>query len=112
MIIKVGSLKEGKPETVSEEFDPKEIDVEFVEGKPVSIAFPKLSELKVVNAPPAVKGGNDSTYKEVELENGLKMLVPQFIKEGETVRVDVDTLSYVDRVTVKSMGGEQKKPSP
>ncbi|MGH7890182.1 MAG: hypothetical protein ACRENF_06495, partial [Thermodesulfobacteriota bacterium] len=80
-----------------------EIDVELVEGKAVSIAFPKLAELKVVSAPPSVKGGGDSTYKEIELENGLKILVPQFVKEGETVRVDVESLAYVDRVTVKSM---------
>ena len=85
-----------------------EIDVEFVEGKPLSIAYPKIAELKVTSAPPPVKGGSDSTYKEVELENGLVILVPQFIKEGETVRVDVDALTYIDRVTVKSMGGEYK----
>ncbi len=85
-----------------------EIDVESFNGKPLSIAFPKIAELKVTNAPPGVKGGNDSTYKEVELENGLKVLVPQFIKEGESVRIDVENLAYLERVTVKRMGTEQK----
>ncbi|HXV28054.1 MAG TPA: elongation factor P [bacterium] len=85
-----------------------EIDVEIVEGKPLSIAYPKIVELKVVNAPPPVKGGSDSTYKEVELENGLMILVPQFIKEGESVRIDVENLSYLERVTVKSMATEQR----
>ena len=32
------------------------------------------------------------------LENGLEIMVPQFIKPGETVRVEVATEKYVDRV--------------
>src|SRR3989338_1244948 len=78
-----------------------EIDILFGEGKVLSIDFPKIAELAVTSAPPPVKGGSDSTYKEVELENGLKILVPQFVKEGEKVRINVDDLAYVDRVTKK-----------
>lgn len=80
-----------------------EIDVEFVDGKPVGVVFPKVAELKVTSAPPGVKSGTDSTYKEVELENGLMVLVPQFVKEGETIRLDVSNLSYLERVTKRSM---------
>ena len=83
-----------------------EIDVLFGEGKPLSIDFPKIVELQVTSAPPPEKGGSDSTYKEVELENGLKILVPQFVKEGEKVRVNVDELAYLDRVTTKSLKNE------
>ncbi|MFZ5801672.1 MAG: elongation factor P [Candidatus Omnitrophota bacterium] len=84
-----------------------EINVELVEGRPVSIDFPKQVELEVVSAPPAVKGGNDSTYKEVELENGLKILVPQFVKQGERVKINSETLEYVERVTTKSLKTEE-----
>lgn len=91
----------GRQEVFLKEND--EIDVEFAEGKAVHIGFPKVVELKVVSAPPPVKGGSDSTYKEVELENGLKILAPQFVKEGEKVRVNVEDLSYIDRVTTKSL---------
>lgn len=83
-----------------------EIDVLFAEGRALSIDFPKIAELKVTNAPPPVKGGGDTTYKEVELENGLKMLVPQFVKEGERIRVNAEDLSYLDRVTTKSLKNE------
>jgi len=79
------------------------IDVLFGEGKVLSVVFPKIVELKVTNTPPGVKGQSDSTYKEAELENGLKILVPQFVSSGETVRVNTDDLSYMDRVAVKSM---------
>ena len=83
-----------------------EIDVLFGEGMPLSIDFPKIVELQVTSAPPPVKGGSDTTYKEVELENGLKILAPQFVKEGEKVRVNVDDLAYLDRVTTKSLKNE------
>lgn len=80
-----------------------EIDVEFVEEKPVHVAFPATAELKVSSAPPGTKGGSDSTYKEVELENGLKVLTPQFIKEGDSIHIDTNTFDYLDRVSKKTM---------
>lgn len=73
------------------------------EGRPISLEFPKFVELKVVNTPPGVKGQTDTTYKEAELENGLKVLVPQFISEGETIRLNTEDFSYQERVTTKSM---------
>ncbi len=89
-----------------------EIDVLFADGKALSIDFPKVVELQVVNAPPPVKGGSDTTYKEVELENGLKILVPQFVKEGEKVRINAEDLAYLDRVTTKSLKNESfQKPN-
>ena len=87
-----------------------EIDVVFDGEKPISINFPKSVDLKVTSAAPGV-AGRDTTYKEAELENGLKILVPQFVKEGETVRVNVDDLSYLERLTVKSMKSEAKPES-
>ena len=83
-----------------------EIDVLFAEGKPLSIDFPKAVELTVTSTAPGVKGQADTTYKEAELENGLKILIPQFVKEGEKVRVSVEDLAYLDRVTTKSLKNE------
>ena len=79
------------------------IDVLFGEGKALSINFPKIVELKVSSTPPGVKGQSDTTYKEAELENGLKVLVPQFVNEGEKIRVNIEDLSYLDRVPLKNM---------
>ena len=80
-----------------------EINVHFGEEKPLSIDFPKMAELLVTNTPSPMKGGSDTTYKEAELENGLKILVPQFVKSGDKIRVNVDDLTYVERVTIKSL---------
>ena len=76
------------------------IEVLFGEGKVLSIAFPKIVELKVVNTSKQQASAN---FKEAELENGLMVLVPQFISEGETIRLNTDDLSYMDRISVRSM---------
>ncbi len=35
--------------------------------------------------------------KKVTLENKMEILTPQFIKEGDTVRVDTETGKYLGR---------------
>lgn len=80
-----------------------EIEVDSVEDRVVGINFPKLVELKVVTAPPGTRGASDSNYKEVELENGMKVLVPQFVKEGETIRLNTEDFSYQERVSTRSI---------
>ena len=84
-----------------------EINSLCIGDRPVSLEFPRAVELKVTSTPPGTKGGGDSNYKEAELENGLTVMVPQFVKEGESVRVNTEDLSYLERVTVKSMKTEQ-----
>jgi elongation factor P len=74
------------------------IPVELHEGTPVYLVFPEVVDLRVVSAPPGVKEGQGSTYKTVILENGMEILAPQFIKEGDLVRVEVETGKYRERV--------------
>jgi len=78
-----------------------ELMVELNDGIPLNVVFPKLIEMKVSLTGPAVSGQADSTYKEAELENGAKALVPQFIKEGDSIKIEVETGRYIDRVTAK-----------
>ena len=74
------------------------IPVEFSDGQPVSIVFPDVVEVKVETTAQPVHQQQDNTYKYATLENGLEILVPQFIKPGEIVRVEAATGKYVDRV--------------
>ena len=76
------------------------IPVEFYEGQPVSIILPPIVEARVSVTAQPVHQQQDNTYKSATLENGLEIMVPQFIKPGETVRVEVATGKYVDRVRV------------
>ncbi len=75
-----------------------EIQVEFYRGLPINIVFPKTVELKVTSCPPGIHEGTDTTFKEATLENGMKILAPQFIKENDIIKIDVETGKYIDRV--------------
>jgi len=74
------------------------IPVEFCEGEPVSIVFPKNVEVRVATTAQPVHQQQDNTFKYATLENGLEVMVPQFIRPGEIVRIEVATGKYVDRV--------------
>ncbi|HAT04053.1 MAG TPA: elongation factor P [Candidatus Magasanikbacteria bacterium] len=69
------------------------------EGNVVAIQLPKKIVYKVITAPPAVKGdtAGGNVTKEVELDNGLKIHVPIFIKEGEEILVNTETGEYGGR---------------
>ena len=74
------------------------VPVEFYEGQPVSIVFPAIVEVRVQTTAPPAHQQQDSTLKYATLENGVETMVPQFIKTGEIVRIEVATGKYVDRV--------------
>ncbi|MCL5006432.1 MAG: elongation factor P [Acidobacteria bacterium] len=74
------------------------ISVDFYEGEPVNVIFPQIVEVKVDSTSDPVHQQADNTYKPAVLENGLKIMVPQFIKTGDLVRVEVATRKFVDRV--------------
>jgi len=42
-------------------------------------------------------GQQDNTWKTARLDNGVGIHVPQFIKVGDMVRLDIAALRYVDR---------------
>lgn len=78
------------------------VPVELYEGQPVSIVFPEIVEAKIQTTAQPVHQQQDNTQKPATLENGLELMVPQFIKPGELVRVEVATGKYVDRVRADS----------
>ena len=67
--------------------------------KAIAIRPPLKVFLKVAHSEAGAKGNTvTGATKEVELETGYKVLVPLFIKEGDTVSVNVDSGQYVERV--------------
>ena len=73
----------------------------FVNGQPISVAFPDIIEIGIVETAPPVHGQQDNTWKPARLENEIQVLVPQFIKTGDRIRLDVNTLKYVDRAKIR-----------
>ncbi len=74
-----------------------QVPVEFVEGQAISVLFPDITEVRVAETAPAMHQQQDNTWKRARLENAVELLVPQFIKTGDMIRVEIETLRYVDR---------------
>ena len=73
--------------------------IEFYEGRPVGIDLPLNVEMKVMETEPGIKGASVSNVgKPAKMETGLLVQVPAFINEGDVIRIDTATGSYVERV--------------
>ena len=65
----------------------------------IGITLPIKLELKVTDAPPAIKGNTvQGGTKIVTLETGATVNAPMFINEGDIIRVNTTTGEYVERV--------------
>jgi elongation factor P len=74
------------------------LPIEFSKGEPISATIPDVVEIKVTRTATPIHAQQDSAWKQAVLENGASVRVPLFIAEGETIRVEVQTGRYVERV--------------
>jgi elongation factor P len=64
----------------------------------VGLQVPMTVELKVVQCDPGVRGNSaTSRNKPAKLETGLEIQVPEYLAEGETVKVDTRTGEFLSR---------------
>ena len=80
------------------------VSVESFEGRPISVVLPASMEVRVAETASPVHSGQENTWKEARLETGVQIQVPLFVAPGETVRIDLKTGRYLERVR-----GERKK---
>ena len=75
-----------------------EVTILNFNGLPINVELPVKMKLKVINAPPGIKGNSVSSGgKIVELETGVKISVPLFVKAGDEVIVNTQEGKYVSR---------------
>lgn len=71
----------------------------FFQDKVINISLPIKIQLKVIEAPPGVKGDRSQPgTKQVTLETGAKINTPLFIKEGDIIEINTETGEYVRRI--------------
>jgi len=76
-----------------------EVQLQFFDGRPISLELPKNVPLKVNYTEDAVKGDTSSSItKDATLETGLTIRVPAFIKQGDLISVDTATGAYRERI--------------
>jgi elongation factor P len=76
-----------------------EVKLTFYNGEAIDVELPTSVDLKVVRAELAIRGDTATgVTKKVETETGLIVQCPNFVNEGDTIRVDTRTGEYVTRV--------------
>ncbi|KAF9158671.1 hypothetical protein DFQ27_008530 [Actinomortierella ambigua] len=67
-------------------------------GTPISIRLPGQVNLTIKEChASAAQANKGTTFKNADLENGLRVQVPDFVHPGDKVVVDTETLKYVRR---------------
>jgi elongation factor P len=75
------------------------LQVQFYENEPVAVDLPITVELEVVETAPGFKGDTAAGgTKPAKLETGLVVNVPLFVNEGERIKIDTRTGTYLERV--------------
>ena len=76
-----------------------EVKLTFYDNEALDIDLPITVDLEVIRAEVAVRGDTATgVTKKVTTETGLDVQVPNFVEEGNTIRVDTRTGSYITRV--------------
>jgi elongation factor P len=75
------------------------VDAVVFDEKIISLRMPIKVELRVAEAPPAVRGDTArGGVKQITLETGATLNAPLFINEGDVIRINTETGTYVERV--------------
>jgi elongation factor P len=75
-----------------------EVTTHIFQDKVIRIQLPVKVELKVVEAPPDIRGNTaQGGSKIVTVETGADITVPMFVKEGDIIRINTETGEYVER---------------
>jgi elongation factor P len=76
-----------------------EVKLTFYQNDPLDIELPITVDLEVVQAEASVRGDTATgVTKKVTTETGLNVQVPNFVNQGDTIRVDTRTGTYTTRV--------------
>ena len=75
-----------------------EVTVKFFQGNAFSVEAPNFVDLVITKAEPGVKGNTATNVtKPAIVETGAQVMVPIFVNEGESIRIDTRTGEYMSR---------------
>jgi len=78
--------------------DGMTIKIEFFDDEALSASLPQKVICKIVETEPAVKGQTAAkSFKPAVLDNGVRVMVPPFVNQGEDIVVDTETMEYTER---------------
>ncbi|MCB2117525.1 MAG: elongation factor P [Rhodobacteraceae bacterium] len=72
--------------------------IEYYGDEALSVSIPQKVTCTVTETEPVVKGQTAAnSYKPAILDNGVRIMVPPFIGEGEAIIINTDTMEYSER---------------
>ena len=75
-----------------------EVQVNFHNDRPIGVQLPPTVVLAVTRTEPNLKSATaTASFKPATTETGLTVQVPQFVMEGERIKVKTDTGEYIER---------------
>lgn len=79
--------------------DPEmHFQVEMLDGRPIGIQLPAVGEYTIVETSPVMRTATKTaSAKPAKLNNGVTIQVPDFLGEGDRVRVDPRSGTYLER---------------
>jgi elongation factor P len=78
--------------------DQMEITVEYCNNNPINITIGENVTMGILETEAVVKGQTaTSSFKPAILENGVKIMVPQFITSEDKIIIKMEDLTYVER---------------
>ncbi|HEY5765380.1 MAG TPA: elongation factor P, partial [Candidatus Deferrimicrobiaceae bacterium] len=74
------------------------VKILFYRGEPIGIDLPIFIVLTIAETEPGIRGDTVSgATKPAKLESGALVQVPLFLNEGDRVKVDTRTGTYIER---------------
>jgi elongation factor P len=78
--------------------DGMTVTVEYYEDEALSARLPERVTCTIVETEPVVRGQTAAnSFKPAKLDNGVRVMVPPFVGEGEAIVVSTETFEYVER---------------
>jgi elongation factor P len=76
-----------------------EIKVLFHKGQPINVDIPMFVELAIAKTDPGVRGDTASGgSKPATMETGAVVKVPFYLNEGDVIKIDTRTGTFIERV--------------
>src|SRR5262245_19418553 len=75
-----------------------DVQINCHSDRAIGIQMPPTVTLKVPETEPNLKGATATgSFKPAKTETGVTVMVPQFVVEGEQIKVNTDTGEYIER---------------
>ncbi|MGR3486331.1 MAG: elongation factor P [Paracoccaceae bacterium] len=72
--------------------------IEYFEAEALSASLPQKVVCEIAETEPVVKGQTAAnSFKPAVLDNGVRVMVPPFVGQGEKIVVNTETMEYAER---------------